>query len=105
MLRRMSVRWPQPDAQCSQTVGVETRSNGRERKRYFALVRAPNRADLHGVAGEVAGVERLVARGAHLLLGATRSMNRSPAIYSAKRVQRARDAALAPVEQDLGPTR
>lgn len=39
--RRWSVRWAQPDAQCSQTLGVETRSNGRDRKRYAAPVSAP----------------------------------------------------------------
>ena len=57
--RRWSVRSAQPDAQCSHTLGVETRSNGRARNRYCAPVSAPDRADLHGVAGEV-GVERLV---------------------------------------------
>src|SRR4051812_49880205 len=39
--RRQSVRCWQPDAQCSHTLGVETRSNGRARKRYCAPVRAP----------------------------------------------------------------
>ena len=40
-LRRESVRSEQPDAQCSHAVGVDTRSNGRDRKRYMALVSAP----------------------------------------------------------------
>ena len=39
--RRWSVRSPQPEAQCSQTDGVDTRSNGRLRKRYDAEVSAP----------------------------------------------------------------
>src|SRR3954447_19825955 len=39
--RRQSVRCWQPDAQCSQTLGVETRSKGHARKRYCAPVRAP----------------------------------------------------------------
>ncbi|CAB4557137.1 unannotated protein [freshwater metagenome] len=33
LFRRTSVRIEHPDAQCSQTVGVETRSNGRDRNR------------------------------------------------------------------------
>ncbi|GAB3624622.1 hypothetical protein GCM10027418_27070 [Mariniluteicoccus endophyticus] len=39
--RRWSTRREQPDAQPSHTDGVETRSNGRERKRYAADVSAP----------------------------------------------------------------
>ncbi|GGP57440.1 hypothetical protein GCM10010185_32270 [Saccharothrix coeruleofusca] len=39
--RRQSVRVEQPDAQCSHTLGVDTRSNGRARNRYAALVSAP----------------------------------------------------------------
>ena len=39
--RRQSVRCWQPDAQCSHTDGVDTRSNGRARKRYCAPVSAP----------------------------------------------------------------
>jgi hypothetical protein len=39
--RRWSVRIAQPDAQCSQVLGVDTRSNGRERNRYAAPVNAP----------------------------------------------------------------
>ena len=31
--RRQSVRWAQPEAQCSHTDGVDIRSNGRARKR------------------------------------------------------------------------
>ncbi len=61
--RRMSVRCRQPEAQCSHTLGTDTRSYGRDRNRYAAPVSAPDRADLHGVAGEV-GVERLALGGA-----------------------------------------
>src|SRR5262249_12361774 len=39
--RRWSVRWWQPDAQCSHTLGVDTRSNGRDLNRYAAPVSAP----------------------------------------------------------------
>ena len=39
--RRTSVRMSQPDAQCSHADGVETKSNGRARKRYDAPVSAP----------------------------------------------------------------
>ena len=39
--RRWSVRCRQPAAQCSQTLGVETVSNGRARNRYEAPVSAP----------------------------------------------------------------
>jgi hypothetical protein len=39
--RRQSVRSEQPEAQCSQTPGVDIRSNGRARNRYAALVSAP----------------------------------------------------------------
>ena len=39
--RRTSVRISQPDAQCSHADGVDTRSNGRARKRYEAPVSAP----------------------------------------------------------------
>jgi hypothetical protein len=39
--RRTSVRMSQPDAQCSHADGVETKSNGRARKRYAAPVSAP----------------------------------------------------------------
>ncbi len=39
--RLTSVRTRQPDAQCSQTVGTDTRSYGRERNRYAAPVSAP----------------------------------------------------------------
>jgi hypothetical protein len=39
--RRESTRCEQPDEQCSHTPDVETRSNGRDRKRYAALVSAP----------------------------------------------------------------
>ena len=39
--RRTSVRRSQPDAQCSQADGVETKSNGRARKRYEVPVSAP----------------------------------------------------------------
>ncbi len=39
--RRWSLRSAQPEAQCSHTVGVETRSNGRLRNRYDAEVSAP----------------------------------------------------------------
>ncbi len=39
--RRWSVRCRHPDAQCSQTLGVETRSNGRARNRYDVPVSAP----------------------------------------------------------------
>ena len=39
--RRQSVRWAQPDAQCSHTLGVDTRSKGRDRNRYAAEVSAP----------------------------------------------------------------
>ena len=39
--RRISVRSAQPLAQCSQAVGAEIKSNGRERNRYLALVNAP----------------------------------------------------------------
>jgi hypothetical protein len=39
--RRWSVRSAQPEAQCSQTDGAETRSKGRARKRYDAEVSAP----------------------------------------------------------------
>ena len=39
--RRTSVRISQPEAQCSQADGVETKSNGRARKRYVAPVSAP----------------------------------------------------------------
>ncbi len=39
--RRKSVRSAQPDEQCSHTLGEDTRSNGRERNRYCALVSAP----------------------------------------------------------------
>ena len=34
-------RSAQPEAQCSQTLGVDSRSNGRARNRYAALVSAP----------------------------------------------------------------
>jgi hypothetical protein len=39
--RRKSVRSSQPEAQCSHMLGTETRSKGRERKRYDAEVSAP----------------------------------------------------------------
>ena len=39
--RRWSVRIEQPEAQCSQTLGVDMRSNGRDRNRYAAPVSAP----------------------------------------------------------------
>ena len=39
--RRTSVRISQPDAQCSQADGVDTKSNGRARNRYAAPVKAP----------------------------------------------------------------
>ena len=39
--RRWSVRVAQPPEQCSHTDGEETRSKGRERKRYAAEVSAP----------------------------------------------------------------
>ena len=39
--RRWSTRMAAPQASCSATLGVETRSKGRERKRYSALVSAP----------------------------------------------------------------
>ena len=39
--RRMSTRMAEPEASCSVTESVETRSMGRARKRYFAEVRAP----------------------------------------------------------------
>ena len=39
--RRMSTRMAEPEASCSVTESVETRSMGRARKRYLALVRAP----------------------------------------------------------------
>ena len=39
--RRQSVRMSQPAAQCSHALGVDTRSNGRERNRYCAPVSAP----------------------------------------------------------------
>ena len=39
--RRWSARCRQPAAQCSQTLLVETRSNGRARNRYAAPVSAP----------------------------------------------------------------
>ncbi len=41
MPRRWSTRMAEPQASCSATDAVETRSKGRERKRYAALVRAP----------------------------------------------------------------
>jgi hypothetical protein len=41
VLRRWSVRWAHPEAQCSQALGVEIRSKGRARNRYVALVSAP----------------------------------------------------------------
>ncbi len=41
MPRRVSVRWWHPDAQCSQMLGVDTRSNGRDLNRYCAPVSAP----------------------------------------------------------------
>jgi hypothetical protein len=39
--RRWSVRSAQPPEQCSHTLGVEIRSNGRDRNRYAAEVSAP----------------------------------------------------------------
>ena len=39
--RRTSVRISHPEAQCSHADGVETKSNGRARKRYAAPVNAP----------------------------------------------------------------
>src|SRR5262245_50492510 len=39
--RRQSVRWAHPAEQCSHTLGVDTRSNGRARNRYCAPVSAP----------------------------------------------------------------
>ena len=39
--RRWSTRSAHPLAQCSQAPGVEIRSNGRDRNRYAAPVRAP----------------------------------------------------------------
>ena len=39
--RRWSTRIAEPQASCSATDGVETRSNGRDRNRYAALVSAP----------------------------------------------------------------
>ena len=41
MPRRWSTRIAEPQLSCSATEGVETRSKGRERKRYSALVSAP----------------------------------------------------------------
>src|SRR5260370_3158817 len=39
--RLTSVRCLQPEAQCSHTLGTDTRSNGRERNRYAVPVSAP----------------------------------------------------------------
>jgi hypothetical protein len=39
--RRWSARIEQPAAQCSQAVGVDTRSNGRARNLYCSPVSAP----------------------------------------------------------------
>ena len=39
--RRTSVRCRHPEAQCSHTLGTDTRSYGRDRNRYAAPVSAP----------------------------------------------------------------
>ena len=88
--RRWSVRVAQPPAQCSHTDGEETRSKGRERKRYAAEVSAPTgqiwmvlpeKYDSKGSPSPVPTCWR-APRSSSSIIG-------SPATWLLKRVQRA----------------
>ena len=88
--RRWSVRVAQPPAQCSHTLGDETRSKGRERNRYAAEVSAPT--------GQIWMVlpEKYDSKGSPSPVPtccsaprSTSSIIGSPAIWLEKRVQRA----------------
>ena len=59
--RRWSVRWAQPAEQCSQTLGRGDQVERAGPEPVLGAGQRADRADLHGVAGEV-GVERDVAR-------------------------------------------
>src|SRR5690606_9232050 len=100
--RRKSVRSAQPDEQCSHTLGVDTRSNGRDRKRYCAEVSAPTgqiwmvlpeKYDWNGSPEGVvdAAASRSAVSDVPICCCAprsSRSMNGSPAICWENRVQR-----------------
>ena len=78
-----------PLAECSSTPGVDTRSNGRERNRYAALVSAPT-GQIWMVLPEKYDWNGLSCATPICCSAprSSRSMNGSPAICSEKRVQR-----------------
>ena len=93
----------QPLAQCSHTLGVETRSNGRAPEPVGRAGQRADRADLHGVAGEV-GLERLLLVDADLLQRAALEQGDERVagdLVGEPGAARAQDAALA-VQQHLG---
>ncbi len=86
------MRRAQPDAQCSQAAGADTRSNGRDRNRYAVPVSAPT--------GQICTVlpEKYESNGwvasmptCWVTPRSTSSMNGSPATWAANRVQRAQE--------------
>ncbi len=91
------MRCAQPAEQCSHTLGVETRSNGRARNRYCELVSAPTgqiwivlpeKYELNGSSSVgSSGLPRNTPI-CSLDERSIRSMNLSPAISSENRVQR-----------------